>query len=540
MSDSKLQDLTELTTPSATDLLFIEDGSGSSFTPKKVTITNLFASPEPIGATTANTGVFTSLNVSGLTASELTATDANKALQSLAVATYPSLTEIAYVKGVTSAIQTQLNAKAAALSGTINEIAYFNSSTTIASLAVATYPSLTELSYVKGITSAIQTQLDGKQASGSYQTQDAVLDDLSALTAVSGADQLIVSTGAGAYAHEAASTLPATIGGVIQDLDTLGAAASDGQFIVATGAGAFAYESGATVRNSLGLGNVENTALSTWAGTTNLTTAGVLSVTSIGGITQANLLDKSVGETITGAWIFDGVDFRIAGNTDSCLFFVDASTDRVGIGTQTPAQRLQIFGANTTDNANIQAINFRDNDTASAANQIIGRIEFEGRDTASPGVGTYIQAVAEDVSGNQYFVIATGAGGSATERMRIASDGGIYAYNLLNQSAAGLVVEWDSTTKELYAETSAARFKKDITEIDFNTSKIFDLEAKSYIDKETGRKEFGLIAEDVYAKIPELAIAPEGNPIGVKYMKLSVLLLKELQSLKQEILSLKQ
>lgn len=46
-----------------------------------------------------------------LTASELVATDGSKKLSSLAVATYPSLTEIAYVKGVTSAIQTQVNAK---------------------------------------------------------------------------------------------------------------------------------------------------------------------------------------------------------------------------------------------------------------------------------------------------------------------------------------------------------------------------------------------------------------------------------------------
>jgi hypothetical protein len=43
-----------------------------------------------------------------LTASEIVATDANKKLQSLAVATYPSLAELAYVKGVTSAIQTQI------------------------------------------------------------------------------------------------------------------------------------------------------------------------------------------------------------------------------------------------------------------------------------------------------------------------------------------------------------------------------------------------------------------------------------------------
>jgi len=51
------------------------------------------------------------VNIDTLTASQLLATDASKTLVSLAVATYPSLTEISYVKGVTSAIQTQLNNK---------------------------------------------------------------------------------------------------------------------------------------------------------------------------------------------------------------------------------------------------------------------------------------------------------------------------------------------------------------------------------------------------------------------------------------------
>lgn len=48
--------------------------------------------------------------------------------------------------------------------GTNNEIAAFNSTgSTITSLTTATYPSLTELSYVKGLTSAVQTQLNGKE-----------------------------------------------------------------------------------------------------------------------------------------------------------------------------------------------------------------------------------------------------------------------------------------------------------------------------------------------------------------------------------------
>lgn len=45
-------------------------------------------------------------------------------------------------------------------SGTSNEIAYFTAAQVLASLPVSTYPSLTELSYVKGVTSGIQSQLD--------------------------------------------------------------------------------------------------------------------------------------------------------------------------------------------------------------------------------------------------------------------------------------------------------------------------------------------------------------------------------------------
>lgn len=46
--------------------------------------------------------------------------------------------------------------------GTINELTYWSGANTLGTLAVATYPSLTELSYVKGVTSAIQTQLGAR------------------------------------------------------------------------------------------------------------------------------------------------------------------------------------------------------------------------------------------------------------------------------------------------------------------------------------------------------------------------------------------
>ncbi len=116
-----------------------------------------------------------------LTASEVVATDANKKLSSLAVATYPSLTELSYVKGVTSAVQTQINAKAPSTAPTFapsvtgsyltaSEALITDASKNIVSAPVATYPSLTELSYVKGLSSAVQTQLGAKVATTGNET----------------------------------------------------------------------------------------------------------------------------------------------------------------------------------------------------------------------------------------------------------------------------------------------------------------------------------------------------------------------------------
>jgi hypothetical protein len=180
------------------------------------------------------------------TANQITYWVDTDTLGALTTATYPSLTELSYVKGVTSAIQTQLGARATLTganaftgantftnstgqifrqaatqdgillrgrsggtssrtvelipgtlgasrtltlpdtsgtlpvgTGTTNELTYWSGTNTISTLSTATYPSLTELSYVKGATSSIQTQLD------KYRVQSFVIaasDEITALT----------------------------------------------------------------------------------------------------------------------------------------------------------------------------------------------------------------------------------------------------------------------------------------------------------------------------------------------------------------------
>ncbi len=81
-----------------------------------------------------------------------------------------SATEIGYLNNVTSAIQTQLNAKANIAN------AEFTGSTTLPADTSIGNVSAAEISYLNNVTSAIQTQLDGKLATSVASTTYAALD----------------------------------------------------------------------------------------------------------------------------------------------------------------------------------------------------------------------------------------------------------------------------------------------------------------------------------------------------------------------------
>jgi len=90
-----------------------------------------------------------------------------------------SPTELGYLDGVTSAVQTQLNAKQATVSGVSDtEIGYLDGVTSAIQTqldgkqAVVANVDSTEISYLNGVTSAIQTQIDGKQKTITVSTSD--------------------------------------------------------------------------------------------------------------------------------------------------------------------------------------------------------------------------------------------------------------------------------------------------------------------------------------------------------------------------------
>lgn len=79
-------------------------------------------------------------NFDGATANTIASFGASKTLSSLSTATYPDLTELSYVKGVTSAIQTQLNAKAALATPSFTTTIGVGAATAAASGAGITFP----------------------------------------------------------------------------------------------------------------------------------------------------------------------------------------------------------------------------------------------------------------------------------------------------------------------------------------------------------------------------------------------------------------
>lgn len=111
------------------------------------------------------TGAATSITSSNLTASRILVSDANG---KVAVSSATS-TEAGYLSGVTSAIQTQLDGKQATITGAASTVTIsdLTASRAVVSdaggkIAVSSTTS-TEVGYLSGVTSAIQTQLDGKQ-----------------------------------------------------------------------------------------------------------------------------------------------------------------------------------------------------------------------------------------------------------------------------------------------------------------------------------------------------------------------------------------
>ena len=150
--------------------------------------------------------------------------------------------------------------------------------------------------------------------------------------------------------------------------------------------------------------------------------------------------DESVGSTFNeqGA----DRDFRVESDTDTHAFFVDAASNNVGIGTSSPASKLEVASGNlTVSGDSITTVGqidlIRRGILSSSAG--VGIINFQGYSTGTTvQTGARIQAegagtwTSTSTPANVLFYTTPSASTSPVERMRITSSGGI---EIPNQNA---------------------------------------------------------------------------------------------------------
>lgn len=273
-----------------------------------------------------------SLALTGGTADRILATDTNKNVVYLNTTTYPSLTELSYVKGVTSAIQTQINLKAPLASPTFTG--------TPAAPTATSGTNTTQLA----TTAFVRTEISNLVASA-----PSALDTLNELAAALGNDanfSTTVTTSIGTKVAKAGDTMTGALG------IPLGSNGSPSLFFSGDTNTGF-YSSGADTIDLVTGGNRRLTVASdgdVGIGTTNpgskLEVNGEIAAGGTSAFTFAGnswgydkiIFRKDVNNKITSDasgnynWLVAGRNWTLS------------DVGNVGIGTATPSDKLNVIG----------------------------------------------------------------------------------------------------------------------------------------------------------------------------------------------------
>jgi hypothetical protein len=216
----------------------------------------------------------------------------------------------------------------------------------------------------------------------------------------------------------------------------------------------------------------------------------------------------------SGAVVFNDagadVDFRVEGDTDANLLFVDASADKVGIGTSSPAQKLDVSGqirvSNGGDGFNINPnasdtrlvtsgtlpLTFRPNDTErmridSSGNLLVGQ-------TAKTNVSN---GIALTGAGNSYF---TATSTYVALFNRLGTDGEIFFFQNDTTNVGSISVSGASTA---YNTSSDYRLKENVAPMTGALAKVLELNPVTYTWKINGSVGEGFIAHELQAVCPD-------------------------------------
>jgi hypothetical protein len=507
MADTKISALPSGAPAQAGDEYVIARG-GANY---KLTLTNIAASMAPIGATTPNTGAFTTLSASGVFTAKnggsAAAPDITTAGDTNTGIFFPAADTIAFSEGGVEAIRLtstgnlQFSGTAQRITGdfsnaTLSNRLAFQTSTTNGNTIVGAFPNGT------GLNARLQA----------FSTSDPANASTISFEANGGISQSAITadkTGTGSY-------LPMTFytgGSERVRIDTSGNVGIGGT-------------AGADTKVAI-LGTLSS------AGTASY------GYRSIGTVPSA-----STG----GAISFDSTpSTQAASFTCAALYHFSASQGTIGSGSAVTNQhgfsaQSALTGA-TNNYGFYSAIVSGSNRwnfyaAGTAANYLAGNLSIG---TTATSYKLHVRGV--DATSSNFSVYVDNS--AATVLSAIRNDGLTYSgtaaaspYNNVSGAAANMYVDASGI---LYRATSSLRYKSDVTDAAHGLADVLKLRSVTYKAKNSGDTVFGgLIAEEVHdAGLTEfVAYDKEGRPDALHYGNMVALLVKAVQELTARVAEL--
>jgi hypothetical protein len=420
-------------------------------------------------------------------------------------------------------------------SGTTNEIAYFSTPGVISSLTTATYPSLTELSYVKGVTSAIQTQLNAKQASlsgtGFVKISGTTIsyDNTSYLPLGGGVLSGGLTVNSTITAAQSAATTSAIIatsgwgGGTDNTIVTFGRTAlavagaigyddpNSGLYIGTTTNNRFAIRTNnsdkvvVAANGNVAIGTAIPTALLTVAGTSDLAWAASTSklVISRSG-TVARLQNYDNGSVSNMSLNWEGANVGIGTNVPLSILHVN------GAG-YWPNKLITLTGAEPTRYSGNIGLNIVDGSIiAMSFGTRNNNIDYNNTLNILNGqVGINTTTLSRTLTVNGQFGCVGGSAAIYLAARDATSDYAFYASNstviYIFNTSVGNMGQF-ATATGVYTPLSDINKKKDFESSTIGLKEVLQLKPTLYRMKsedETSNKELGFIAQEVKEFIPQ-------------------------------------
>lgn len=307
--------------------------------------------------------------------------------------------------------------------------------------------------------------------------------------------------------------------------------------------------------------------------------AEALLITGTDGQTALDVLDGDI-RVVDKLYFFDrggeylssdGSNLTVAGNT----IFASSAEFNANIDVKRDASStLSLFAWGGSGTRGTLVLHTGRNTEASPSavqsDEEIGRVQFKAYGTSDNDEAGYISMRTTQIwdgsshgSKMQFTTVPNGGTGQDTVRVEIGQDGdtsfsgnidftgaksittasgaltlapaaGIFMNNL-GTAGSGTALVIDGSN-EIIPSSSSITYKDNVRDIESDSSKVFDLIPRTFAWKRDGQTDFGLIAEEVHEVIPEMVTYNrDGTPESVKYDRLSILLLMELQKIKESL-----